>query len=375
MEATVDLKELRTAVRHVKAGMARRPNLPVLTGARVVAVGDRITLTTTDIDLTVKASIRAEVTRRGVQVIPFHALTELTKGSAKGSVVLRANGDQIELVNGITTKVPAHPSEEWPRIESFVGAVRYPLDLDALAEVVIATTFDEARPIFNGVLLDGNEMVATDSYRLHVVQTEAVGPGVRGYPKVLLPARVIAAVVKYGKPAILHVSTTAKPAYRYGTVREESFQLVHRCKVTAGDATWYARAIEGDFPNWRGLIPSNQPNRLVVDRSAIVTALKHVMPMAKHTAPVRVTLAQGRVHLLAQTHNVGEAETDVPATYVGAELTIGFNPAFLLDAFQTGPGPEVVLECVDAMKPAVIREERTDGRRSIRVLMPVRVSS
>jgi DNA polymerase-3 subunit beta len=132
------------------------------------------------------------------------------------------------------------------------------------------------------------------------------------------------------------------------------------------------RLIEGEFPNYRGLIPASYPNRLVVGREALLDAVGRVRQLARDAAPVRLVLKADGLELLATTQDVGQAHEDLEAKYEGAELTVAFNPEYLAQGIDVTPGDEIVLETIDALKPAVLRS--TEDAGFLYLLMPVRVS-
>jgi DNA polymerase-3 subunit beta len=132
------------------------------------------------------------------------------------------------------------------------------------------------------------------------------------------------------------------------------------------------RLIEGEFPNYRSLIPSAHPNRLTVGRQALLDAVKRVRIMAKDATPIRLLQTEEKLQLMAVSQELGQANEDVDAKYEGAELTVAFNPQFLLEGVEVTAGDDITLESVDALKPALIRS--TEGDEFLYLLMPVRVS-
>ena len=132
------------------------------------------------------------------------------------------------------------------------------------------------------------------------------------------------------------------------------------------------RLIEGEFPNYRGLIPTAQPNRLHVDRQGLLDAVRRVRLMARENSPVRLTMSSGLLELRAVTLDVGEASEQLDASYDGDELTVAFNPEYLVDGLEVTPGEQVSLETVDSLKPALIRPIGSED--FLYLLMPVRVS-
>ena len=139
-----------------------------------------------------------------------------------------------------------------------------------------------------------------------------------------------------------------------------------------GSVKLTTRLIEGEFPNYRGLIPSSYPNVLTVGREALMDAVRRVKLMAREATPVRMVMRTDGLELVAITQDVGQAHENLDAKYEGAELTVAFNPEYLLDGIEVTPGDEVVVSTLDALKPAVIRS--TDGGDFLYLLMPVRVS-
>ncbi|MGH7750219.1 MAG: DNA polymerase III subunit beta, partial [Candidatus Dormibacteria bacterium] len=147
----------------------------------------------------------------------------------------------------------------------------------------------------------------------------------------------------------------------------------HDVTFEAGGVRLMTRLIEGDFPDYRKLIPPSYPNRLVVGREALLDALRRVKLMARDPmTAVRIALRAEGIELTVVTADYGQATEDVDAKYEGAEMVVAFNPAYLIDGIEALSGDEVSLETVDALKPATIRP--TEGHDYLYLLMPVRVS-
>ena len=132
------------------------------------------------------------------------------------------------------------------------------------------------------------------------------------------------------------------------------------------------RLIEGEFPNYRQLVPSGYPNRLVVGKEPLLDAVRRVKLLAREATPIRMALRPDGLELTAVTHDVGQAREDLDAKYEGSEMVVAFNPEFLIDGVEATPGDEIVLETLDALKPATLRS--TEGTDFLYLLMPVRVS-
>jgi DNA polymerase-3 subunit beta len=147
----------------------------------------------------------------------------------------------------------------------------------------------------------------------------------------------------------------------------------HDATFSVGSVTLTTRLIEGEFPNYKALIPSGYPNRLTVGREALLDAVRRVKLLARDaTTPVRIALRPTGIELTVITTDWGTATEDVDAKYEGAEMTVAFNPNFLIEGVEAVTGDEVALDTLDALKPATLRPIDSDSY--LYLLMPVRVS-
>ena len=229
---------------------------------------------------------------------------------------------------------------------------------EALRQVVRAASTDEARPILTGVLLtaeaEGLRMVATDSYRLAV--RDLPGASVLGTDqKVLVPGRALSELARL-------VGNTGELTLRLGE-REATFEV--------GGTRLTTRLIEGEFPNYRQLIPPTYPNKLTVAREPLMEAIRRVKILARDATPIRLQMTSDSLRLTAITQDVGNAVEELDAVLEGTELTVAFNPDYFASGVEAVGGDEVTLETNDALKPAVLRAV---GRSDyLYLLMPVRV--
>ena len=229
---------------------------------------------------------------------------------------------------------------------------------DALRQVVRAASTDEARPILTGVMMtaegDGLRMVATDSYRLAV--RDLVGQQVlKADQKVLVPGRALTELQRL-------VSGGEDVTMRLGD-RDATFEV--------GSTRLTTRLIEGEFPNYRQLIPASHPNTLTVEREPLLEAIRRVKILAKDATPVRLQMGGDTLRLTAITQDVGNATEELDAQFKGSELTVAFNPDYLAAGVEACNGTSVTLFTLDALKPAVVRGVGNDDY--LYLLMPVRV--
>jgi DNA polymerase-3 subunit beta len=249
--------------------------------------------------------------------------------------------------------------------------------------VVRAASNDDARPLLTGVLIapegSGVRLVATDSYRLALRDIEG-SDAFADTSQILVPARALAELQRLsalGSGAKETASTAGtEGGDGSGGAEVPTIGLSigdHDVTFTVGEVKVSTRLLDGNYPDYRQLIPTEYPNRLHVGKDSLLDALRRVRLLVRdNTTPVRLSMRQGGVDLTVVSQEVGDASETVDADFDGEELTIAFNPTYLIDGVEAVSGDEVLLETVDATKPATVRAaELTDFRY---LLMPVRVS-
>jgi len=348
-----------------RATAGRGGALPVLSGLRLDLHGDELEVAGTDLDLTISVKAAVSGQADGVVVAPGRLVTDIVRALSPGAVALDADDDELRIASGRSQfTVRTHPAADFPRLPAPSGdTVTLPVTglAEALRQVVRAASSEESRPILTGVLMaaegEGLRLVSTDSYRLAV--RDLAGIGVLGADqKVLVPSRALNELGRLLGGAATEVSL------RLGQ---------HDATFTVGDVAVTTRLIEGEFPNYRQLIPPSYPNKLTVSREAVLEAVRRVKLLARDpTTPVRIALRPDGIQLTVVTNDWGTATEDVDAKYEGAEMTVAFNPNYLIDGVEAISGDEVVLSTLDALKPATLRP--TEGDEYLYLLMPVRVS-
>lgn len=347
-----------------RAVSSRGGSLPVLAGVRVELNDDVLSLTGSDLDLTMTATLRVDGAHDGVAVLPSKLASDIVRVLEPGAVGVSVEADEAEITAGRSQfSVRTIPSAEFPRLPEPAGdAVTLATgDLaEALRQVVSAASTDESRPILTGVLMSaegaGLRLVATDSYRLAVRDLPGTSFLEEGQ-SVLVPSNALKELAR-----LLAVAESV--TLRLGD-REAAFELPGALLVT--------RLIEGEFPNYRSLIPQAQPNRLTVGREPLLEAVKRVKVVAREpSTPLRLEMSEDGLSLSANAPDVGNAYEQLDSKYEGTELGVAFNPEYLQAGIEASTGDEVTLETVDSLKPALLRS--IDNTDFLYLLMPVRVS-
>ena len=345
-----------------RAATNRTGTLPVLSGVRLEVDGDRLTVTGTDLELTIRLTVEVGGERDGAAVVPARLVGDIVKALPAGAVAMELHDDELSISAGRSQfSVRPLSLDDYPaQSESAVDAVVLPAGVvaDALRQVVRAASTDDARAVLTGVLLasedDGLRMVATDSYRLAVRDLPGTAVMAAGR-NVLIPGRALSELQRL-------MGDAAELSVRLGD-REATFE--------AGSTRLSTRLIEGDFPNYRNLLPSSYPNLLTVGKAAMLEAIRRVKILAQDSTPVRLTLGGDTVQLTAITQDVGNAAEEIDASYEGTEMTVAFNPDYLTAGIDAIDSDDVTLATMDPMKPAVLRGVGNDDY--LYLLMPVRV--
>lgn len=360
-ERDVLVEALSTAGR---ASAGRGNAMTVLTGVRLETRGASLVCTGTDLDLTITTEVAVTGLHDGVVVAPGRLMTDIVRALDLGAVTVEADDEELRVTSGRSVfTVRTHPIGEFPHLPAPSGeSVTIPSEglAEALRQVVRAASNEDARPILTGVLMAAEEgglrLVATDSYRLAVRDLSGVGI-LAPDQKVLVPSRALQELGRL-------LPGSGEVSLRLGS---------HDATFGTGPVLLTTRLIEGEFPNYRQLVPPAYPNQLVVGREALLEAVRRVKLLARDpVTPVRMSLSAEGIQLSVITPDWGQATEDLDAKYEGAEMTVAFNPAYLVDGIEAVTGDEVVLSTLDSLKPATLRA--VEAGDFLYLLMPVRVS-
>ncbi len=364
----VFLKRLVAASRAVTA----RPNLDVLNGLKLSTKDGVMTITGSNLDMTIRAHFEVSVQEDGEVVLPARLLTNIVRALAGGEVTIALEGDKATISGGAAKFVMStYPVSEFPRVSDPEGE-RVLVSAEDLArgirQVAGAASDDNARPILTGVLFEEHEgslrMVATDSYRLALCDLSGVGVLASGQ-KVIVPADALDVLARL----MDHDGEDEKVAVCLAE-RDVSFEVPDG----SGTLQIVTRLIEGDFPKYESLIPESSPCTLEVATGDLIEAVRRITQIAPEaTTPVRLSQRSGGVDLEVKAQDVeGNAEESVNGDYEGEKLMIAFNPQYLLAGLEAVNAQSVILASTDELKPAVLRPAGRDD--VLYLMMPVRIT-
>jgi DNA polymerase III subunit beta len=357
-----DRDALSEALQTVQRAVSARPGIPALTGVLLEAADEgSLTLTTTDLEVSARLTTDVQVTEPGTVLVPARLLADTVKSLSDAPVEVEADQAQARIrCAAYEGSLRLLPVEDFPALQPPSGTkvvAEAPRFAEAVGQVARAASRDEARPVLTGVLLEvsreGVTLVATDSYRLAVRDLVATAAG---EAKAIVPER---ALTEAGRAA---------QAIEKGEV--EVFVDDSQVSFQTGTLTLTSRLIEGEFPNYRQLLPEKYESRLTVSRQQLIDAVRRVGLLARENSPVRLEFNALGVKLSSSSPDVGQAVEAVEARYEGEDVTAAFNPGYLADGLAAATGESVRLEVRDGLKPGVVRGESDEFTY---LVMPVRL--
>jgi DNA polymerase III subunit beta len=348
----------------VSRAASTRTTVQVLAGILLRAEGGKLHLAATDMELSLRTSLEATVDSEGAVVVPGKLLVELARllPGDEVSVEHRQGEGVVEIISGAATyRIHTYNAEDFPRLPEPSSTEMASIDAEALLETATkvgrAASRDESRPVLTGILVrfegDNLVMAATDSYRLAVKETSMSTPG----PELdaIVPAR-----------ALLELARIAQGASELQLGVQENQVL-----FASDGVLLTTRRIEGQFPNYRQLLPETFEHELALPRDELLEVVRRVAVMAQRNAPLRLRFAEGELVVSAQTQDVGEARETMPAAFAGDPLDIGFNPEFLRDGIESAEGDEVRLKLISPLRPAVLQGAAENFSY---LIMPIRLA-
>ena len=363
LRVTCSRDELVQKLAVVARAVSTRTTLLVLSGVMLRAENGELHLAATDMELSLRSSLTADVGGEGAVVVPGRMLVDLARLLPEDEVQIEHGAEEgvVRVVCGsYSSRLHTYNVEDFPRLpepsdETF--AIEREALLATIARVSRSASRDESRPVLTGILARFESgklvMAATDSYRLSVKETP-----IAGAPddlEAIIPARALAEVSRIA---------VAGESLELGVQQN---QVVFR----ADGVTLTTRRIEGQFPNYRQLLPDAFEHEVRLPRAELLDVVRRVSVMAQRNSPLRLRFAEGELTVSAQTQDVGEAREALPVAFAGEPLEIGFNAEFLRDGVESVASDELVLKLISPLRPAVMQG---DGDDFSYLIMPIRLA-
>lgn len=364
MKLTIEKNVLLEALQNVQSIVGLRSPLPILSNVLLKAEGDSISLTTTDMEVCVKTVASAEITEAGGTTLPARRFFSICRELPPGLVEIEVDAKDVATIRSGPSffKLVGLAEDDFPPLPEFEESAVYSIDQNVFKEmlqkVVYASSTDETRYILNGSLLSFKDekltVVSTDGRRLALVEQE-VEFSEDSQANFVVPTKTLNELIKMlGSEGVLKIRVSAtQVAFDFDRI------LI------------ISKLIEGTYPNFQQVIPAQCEERIAIDRETILNAVRRVSLLTDdQTASIRLSFGKNKLELVSNSPEIGEARETIPVKYDGKEISIAFNPGFLMAPLRHLDSDEIFFELSDELSPGVIKT----GVPFLYVLMPIRVS-
>ena len=374
LRITVAKDELASKLTTVARGVSTRTAVLVLGGIQLRAEAGRLHLAATDMEVSLRFSeievampgdsVDAQVTDEGTVVVPGRLLLDIARSLPDSDVSIEHRPEEAVVVvsSGTATyRLHTYSAEDFPRLPDVETLPLHSIDRDALVETISrvgrSASRDESRPVLTGILVRFEPgkvvMAATDSYRLAVKET--LVDGTLPDLEAIIPARALQELARIA-----------------GGSDELQLGLLENHVVFGADGTWLTtRRIDGQFPNYRQLLPEQFEHELLLPREELLEVVRRVSLMAQRNSPLRLRFAEGELTVSAVTQDVGEARESLPAPFAADPLEIGFNAEFLRDGLESVDADSIKFKLISPLRPAVLEGDTPDY---VYLIMPIRLA-
>ena len=364
MKFSVAKDKLLEGLQAVQNVVSTRTTLPILSNVLIRAENGALHFTTNDLDVGMSCSVEAKIEKPGGTTIPARRLASIVKELPASEVSVEVDGKNVASLNCGPSffKMMCLPEDEFPALPKLEKAKAFTLQQKVLKDALRKTSYgistDETRYVLNGILFSFKEnkltLVATDGRRLALVDLEAEFPR-SNEVDVVIPAKCITELQR-----ILGEEGDVKLAVGENHV---SFE--------AGGKLLVSKLIEGNYPNYRQVIPAESRERITIERELLLNAVRRVSLLSSEKSnSVKLIFTKNNLEIAANTPEIGEAHESLAISFKGKDFSVAFNPVFLQDPLRALTEDEIHLEVSDEMSPGVIKI----GTPFLYVLMPMRIS-
>lgn len=369
MNLTISKEQIINGLQAVQNVVSTRTTLPILSNVLLEAADNRLKLTATDLDVTVSCSVEAQVKKPGATTLPVKKLFGIVRELGNNELELEVDekntcsiraGASFYKVNGLA-------AEEYPPMPRFKDEKKVSLKQETVKGMMKKTSFaistDESRYVLNGIFMSLKDhkltMVATDGRRLALVDEE-VDVTEQSQGEFIVPAKAVNELNRLLQP-------TGEVEIRYGD-NQAAFHLKDEKGFSVLILT---KLIEGNYPNYRQVIPGEAKERVPIMREELLHALRRAEIMTSEKSnSVKMTFTKNNLAITANSPEVGEARESIAVNYKGKDMAIAFNPKYMIDPLNALAEDEVFFELIDELSPGVLK---INGP-FLYVVMPMRLS-
>ncbi len=348
-------------VQHV---VGPRTTLPILSNVLLEAGPNGLTLTTTDLDVGVRGDVEATVGEAGSTTLPARKLATIVRELPASEIEVEVNGNNVAAINAGPSffKILGLSHDEFPQLPDFEGAKEFTIDQkllkDSLKKTSYAISTDETRYVLNGIFCSFKEgkltLVATDGRRLAMVDHDFEVPAGQE-AEVIVPTKAV--------NELQRLLTDAGQVRVLLSDSQIAFEL--------NGYLLTSKLIDGNFPNFRQVIPKETRHRVTIDRETLHDTVHRVALLSNDkSSSIKLAFTEDNIEIMANSPEVGEARESLPVSYKGEDMAIAFNPEFMMAPLRNLDTDEVHLDLIDEMNPGVLRINEP----FLYVLMPMRLT-
>jgi DNA polymerase-3 subunit beta len=368
MNLTISKEQILNGLQTVQNVVSTRTTLPILSNVLLRTNGDRLELVATDLDVTISCSVEAKVKKQGASTVPVRKLFGIIRELQNGDIdveVDEKNFCQIKAGSSFY-KINGLGADEFPPLQ-FKGDKKVTLPQETLRGMMKKTSFaissDESRYVLNGIFLSLKDhkltMVATDGRRLALVDEE-LDVNEQNTAEFIVPSKAVNELNRLlGDKGEVEVASGENQASF--TLKDEK----------GSNVVIVTKLVEGNYPNYRQVIPGETKERVSMVREEFLHALRRAEIMTSEKAnSVKLSFGKNRLEITANSPEVGEAKETLAINYKGPEMAIAFNPKYMIDPLNALANDEVFLELIDELSPGILK---INGP-FLYVVMPMRLS-
>ncbi len=353
MNLTITKDQIIAGLQAVQNVVSTRTTLPILSNVLIRAEGSHVEFTATDLDVTVACKVEAKVSKSGATTLPVKKLFGIVR-ELQGEIEIETDDKNLSSIRSGSSffKIHGLAADEFPPLPKFKDDKKVSLPQENIRGMIRKTSFavstDESRYVLNGIFISLKEgkmtFVATDGRRLALVDEE-VDISEKSAGEFIVPAKAVNELNRL-------LQDKGEVELKFGE-NQASFAL----KSENGfSVLLITKLIEGNYPNYRQVIPGEAKERIAVGREELVQALRRAEIMTSEKAnSVKLSFGKNVLTITANSPEVGEARETMAINYKGKELAIAFNPRYLIDPLNALTEDEVFIELIDELSPGVVK--------------------
>lgn len=364
MHLSVNREAILDALQKVQAIVQTKTPLPVLSNVLLKTEMSRLTLTTTDLSVSVRTSVDANIMRPGATTLPARKVFSIFRELSGQDIQIDVNDKDVATIQcgSAEFKLNGKSEDEFPSLPAFESSKKYTLHQGEFREMLqhthYAASTDETRYVLNGVLMSFKDekliVVATDGRRLAMVERE-VEFTQDAEADLILPSKAVHELVKtLDDEGDLEIQTTEN---------QIAFEF--------NDMLVVSKLIENTYPNYRQVIPAAVERRVEIEREMLLNAVRRVSLMTSDQSnTVKLTFSENNLEVSTTTADLGEARESLPIKYSDEKVSIAFNPAYLMDPLRMLNTDEIFFEFTDELSPGLVKINKP----FLYVIMPMRIN-